>query len=139
MRKKVIITRNPVFEWENQAKQYPCAGTGIIYIKGKLRNNIWVDCLLYYGDDNRLQGILNHYPVDMSPYQKLGSVNIQVRSDKRRTGIATVLLNEGIKRFKINLKNQEYTLSGERFIRKFMRTSSTYRLSLQKFRFSTSY
>jgi len=95
--------------------------------------------LLYYGDNNSLQGILNHYPVDIPPYQKLGSVNIQVRSDKRRVGIATALLNEGIKRFKINLKNQEYTLSGERFIRKFMRTSTTYRLSLQKFRFSTAY
>ena len=120
-------------------KQYPCAGTGIVYFKGKLRDNIWVDCLLYYDDDNSLQGILNHYSVDVPPYQKLGSVNIQIRSDKRRTGIATVLLNEGIKRFKISLKTQEYTLSGERFIRKFMRTCTTYRFSLQKFRFSTAY
>jgi hypothetical protein len=139
MKKNVIIIRNPVFEWENQAKQYPCEGTGIVYFKGIISDSIWVDCLLYYGDDNSLQGILNHYPVDVPPDQKSGSVNIQVRSDKRRTGIATVLLNEGINRFKINLKNQEYTHSGERFIQKFMRTSTTYRLSLQKFRFSKAF
>jgi len=108
-----------VFAWENQAGQYPEHGKGIQYHMAITKKGLWVNCLLYYGDDLTLQGILNHYPFDFPPYQKRGSVNLQVRKDKRRNGIGTALLNEAIKRYKINLKRQEYTPLGSRFIKAF--------------------
>ena len=127
--KRAIPTNSIAFLWENQARQYPRYGSGITYFKGICDDNIWVDCLLYYGKDNELHGILNHYPLEMPPYQKAGSVNIQVRPDRRRKGIASTLLNEAIKRFNVNLENQEYTPDGERFIKKYMRSSRIYKIA----------
>ena len=60
--KKATLTNGIVFLWQNQARQYPRYGTGITYFKGLCEDNMWVDCLLYYGYDNELHGILNHYP-----------------------------------------------------------------------------
>ena len=134
--KKVVQISNPLFSWENQAKQYPKHGNGIVYFKGIINTSVWVDCLLYYGDDNLLQGILNHYPLALYPYQKKGSVNILVRPDKRRVGIATALLDEAVKRFKIKLNEQDYTPEGERFIKEYRKNS--FRLSRQKYRRSYS-
>lgn len=130
--KKVEQTSNPLLSWVNQAKQYPEHGNGIMYFKGFIEANIWVDCLLYYGDDNLLQGILNHYPFELYPFQKEGSVNILVRPDKRRIGIATALLNVAVTRFKIKLNEQDYTPEGEKFIKRYRKNS--FRLSLQKYR-----
>ncbi len=135
MKNIATFSRNPLFEWENQARQYPKQGNGIEYFKGYYGKGLWVDCLLYYGNDGQLNGILNHYPFEMFPYQKKGSINIQVRSDKRRRGIATALLNEAIKRFRVNLKKQEYTHTGRKFIKSFMRTSAEYRTSKSLLRF----
>lgn len=110
---------NGIWSWEYQAKQYPAFGNGIVYLKGILNDNKWVDCLLYYGDDGTLQGVLNHYPFTKFPYQKNGRINLVVCKDKRRQGIATALLNEALKRFKINLKRQDYTPLGKKFIENF--------------------
>jgi GNAT superfamily N-acetyltransferase len=90
-----------------------------------LKDKKWVDCLLFYGEDGTLHGVLNHYPFTAFPYQKKGSINLEVRKDKRRHGIATALLNEARKRFKINLKKQDYTPLGKKFI-------ENYRLQLHK-------
>ena len=133
--KKVILNSDPALRWENQARQYPEHGNGIVYFKGNVENGIWIDCLLYYGDDNLLQGVLNHYPFESS-YQEKGSVNIHVRQDKRRNGIATTLVDEAIKMFNIKLDEQEYSPDGERFIKQYMRNS--FKLSLEKFRRSKS-
>jgi GNAT superfamily N-acetyltransferase len=127
--KRAILTDSIAFLWENQARQYPRYGSGITYFKGECEDNTWVDCLLYYGYDNELHGILNHYPFDMPPYQKAGSVNIQVRPDRRRKGIATALLDEAIGRFQVDIGKQEYTPEGERFIKKYVRSSTKYKLS----------
>lgn len=127
--KRAIPTNSIAFLWENQARQYPRYGSGITYFRGICDDNIWVDCLLYYGYDNELHGILNHYPFEMPPYQKAGSVNIQVRPDRRRKGIASALLDEAIKRFNVNLENQEYTPDGERFIKNYMRSSRIYKMA----------
>lgn len=121
--RKTNLNNLPIFQWHNQAKQYPEHGTGIMYFKGILPSGKHVDCLLYYGADNLLQGILNFYPIKIPFLQEKGSVNIEVRHDRRRKGIATALLNEAIKRFEINLENQEYTHDGERFIKKYMKPS----------------
>ena len=127
--RRILPTNSLEFLWENQARQYPKYGSGITYFKGECEDNTWVDCLLYYGYDNELHGILNHYPFEMPPYQKAGSVNLQVRPDRRRKGIATALLDEAIKRFNIILGDQEYTPDGEMFIKNYMRSSRTYRLT----------
>jgi GNAT superfamily N-acetyltransferase len=125
--KNVLLNENPVFEWQNQSKQYPAHGTGIMYYKGILPSGKHVHCLLYYGENNTLEGVLNYYPVDIPPLEKKGSINLEVRFDRRRQGIATALLNEAIQRWEINLKKQAYTTSGERFINFFMRTSVIYK------------
>ena len=125
--KMAIPTNSIVFLWQNQARQYPKHGTGITYFKGICEDNMWVDCLLYYGYDNELHGILNHYPFEMPPHQKTGSVNLQVRPDRRRKGIASALLDEAIKRFNVKLEDQEYTPDGERFIKNYVRSSRIYK------------
>lgn len=104
------------FKWENQAIQYPTNGHDIELYRAIMKDNKWIDCILYYGDDNLLQGILNYYPFDFPPYEKKGNVNIQVKPDKRRKGIATALLKEAQIRFKINIKEQDYTSLGKLFI-----------------------
>ena len=119
--------RDPIFEWKNQAKQYPENGTDLVYYKGVLPSGVNVHCLLYYGHTNILEGILNYYPIDLFPWQKRGSVNILVRHDRRRNGIATSLLDEAINRWNIKLEKQEYTKDGERFIYQYVRTSSIYK------------
>jgi hypothetical protein len=48
MKRTVTIMNDDVFKWENQAKQYPINGSGIVYFKGVYDINEWVDCLLYY-------------------------------------------------------------------------------------------
>lgn len=114
-----------VFAWEHQVGQYPKQGKGIQYFRAKISDNRWVDCLLYYGDDSTLHGILNFYPFNFPPFQKKGSVNIQVRKDKRRQGVASALMNEAMKRFDINLMKQDYSPLGKKFIK-------NYRFSLHK-------
>lgn len=110
------------FSWESQAKQYPLTGDGIEYYRGILNETKWVECLLFYGEDKRLHGILNYYPFDFPPFQKKGSVNIQVRTDKRRNGIATSLLKHALTIFQIDLQKQDFTASGKMFIMNFLRT-----------------
>ena len=125
MRRIKSVNENGIWSWELQAKQYPTFGKGIVYFKGMLKENKWVDCLLFYGEDGTLHGVLNHYPFTYFPYQKKGSINLEVRKDKRRQGIATALLNEARKRFKINLKKQDYTPLGKKFM-------ENYRFQLHK-------
>lgn len=113
------IQETGVFAWEYQAGQYPMQGKGIQYCRANIDDARWVDCLLYYGDDLTLQGILNFYSFNFPPFQKKGSVNIQVRKDIRRQGIASTLMNDAMKRFEINLMEQDYTPSGIKFIKNY--------------------
>ena len=114
------------FKWQNQAKQYPLFGEGIQYYKVIMNYNKWVDCLLYYGADNKLEGILNYYPFDFPPYEKKGNVNIQVKPEKRRQGVASRMLYEGILKFKIDLRKQDYTALGKMFIKNYLRHHKVY-------------
>jgi predicted acetyltransferase len=107
-----------IFNWQTQAKQYPEHGKGIEYFKGEMKDGKWVDCLLYYGKDSNLKGVLNFYPFDFS-HERKGNVNLEVKLSERRKGIATALLDEGIKRFQIDLRKQIYTESGRKFIKKY--------------------
>jgi hypothetical protein len=125
--------RDSIFKWENQAIQYPEKGSDLVYFKGVHPRGVTVHCLLYYGHDNFLEGILNYYPIDLLPWQKRGSVNILVRPDRRRNRIASSLLDEAIKRWNIKLEKQVYTKDGESFICKYISTSSIYKSYRKRF------
>ena len=106
--------------WRNQAKQYPLKGQGIEYFRGVIDNTgRWIDCLLYYGNDNSLEGLLNYFPFDYPPYEEVGNIYIHVRNDKRRSGIATILLNKAMVRYSIDLSRQKYTPLGKMFIKNY--------------------
>lgn len=105
-----------VFSWESQYNQYPKRGVpGIKYFGGHTESGT-VDCLLYFDDNGRLRGILNHYPFTLYPFESKGNVNIFVDPKRRRQGIATALLTEAMKRWDVDLEQQQYTEEGEQFI-----------------------
>lgn len=112
-----------VFSWESQAGQYPAIGSpGIRYYRGSFpgKMKFYVDCWLYRDESGELVGILNHYPIP-SRYQKKGDVNIWVRPDKKRCGIATALLKHALKTYDdIDLRRQDYSNEGLMFIKSFV-------------------
>ena len=80
--------------------------------------------LLYRNEHGVLLGILNHYPVDYPPWERAGNVNIWVREDHRREGIATRLLGEAMHKWEINLDQQRFTQSGVDFANAFVQEES---------------
>jgi GNAT superfamily N-acetyltransferase len=108
--------------WEGQAAQYPPTGEpGIGYFAGDAGYNKPVDCLLRRDGTGLLRGILNHYPVDMPPWEKAGNVTVLVQPGWRRNGIASALLDEARRRWPIDLTAQTYTDNGRRFIAAYRR------------------
>jgi hypothetical protein len=88
--------------WESQAVQYPRKGpAGISYFRGQATADYHVDCLLYRNDDGELVGILNRFPRDFPPYERAGAINVWVRPDHQRRGIATDLAYECSLRWKM--------------------------------------
>ena len=107
------MVQGPMLTWESQACQYPSTGEpGITYLAGDIPDEEPVNCLLYYGKDGRLAGILNHYAVDYPPYEQAGNANTFVHPLKRRQGIATALLKEAMRRWDIDLSQQQYSREG---------------------------
>lgn len=109
--------------FETQRRQYPETGTpGLSYFRGEFpdRPREWVDCLLWRDDNGRLVGILNHYPVDME-LEKKGNINIFIDPKAKRQGIASALVAEAIKRYKVDLRKQRYSTEGAAFINEFVR------------------
>lgn len=106
-----------VYPWVSQAMQYPAKGDpGVGYFAGEVGGGKPpVDCILYRGDDGRLLGILNHYPVDYPPWEKAGNVNIWVHPQALRNGIATKMLDEAMSRWSIDLDQQRFTRAGADF------------------------
>jgi GNAT superfamily N-acetyltransferase len=84
-----------------------------------------IDCLLWRDDDGILRGIVNHYPVDYPPYEKAGNVNIWVDPTCRRTGIASQLWAEAVKRWNVRFQEQRFTQDGVAFARAVRRGSTT--------------
>ncbi len=71
--------------WEGQAEQYPPAGEpGIGYFAGDAGFAQPVDCLLWRDETGALRGILNHYPVDMPPWEQAGNLTVLVQPGWRR-------------------------------------------------------
>lgn len=111
-----------IFSWQGQSAQYPRKDTpGIHYFKGLISPEDWVDCLLFYDKAGDLVGVLNHFPKDMPPYEKKGNISVFVKPNRLREGIATRLLKAALKRWRIDLRRQQYTPDGELFIRGFNR------------------
>lgn len=99
--------------FDSQASQYPRSGPpGVSYFKGEIDSERWVDCLLWRDASGKLEGILNHFPMDFPPYEEKGNVNVIVRSSSRRQGIGTKLMLEAFHRWNINLSQQTYTPDG---------------------------
>ena len=103
------------FPWESQACQYPPTGDGLVYFAGGTPR-MTVDCLLSFGSDQKLWGVLNHYPKAAPPLQERGSINIIVDPTKQRRGVATSLLTEAQARWKIDLSRQQTTEAGQNFL-----------------------
>jgi len=100
-----------LFSFESQASQYPKTGEpGISYFAGETEHGT-VDCLLFRSKRGAVVGILNHYGFD-SIWEKTGNVNVWVREDHQRRGIATALLQEAATRWTINLDQQRFTPDG---------------------------
>lgn len=107
------------FGFDSQAVQFPEKGEpGVSYSKETAGGGTQVDCLLWRDDNGTLRGILYHYPQG-TPWEDPGSVNLIVDDSYRKRGIATTLMDEAVKRFKVNLKKQTYTDDGYKFITKY--------------------
>lgn len=105
--------------WSSQVVQYqdappPEQVPAITYYPGETHLGT-VDCLLYWveiGGKPRIVGILNHYPIDMPPWERAGNVNIFVRKSHQRQGIGTALWTEASGRWPVRLENQKFTAEG---------------------------
>ena len=108
--------------WAGQAAQYPPAGApGIGYFAGDAGYDQPVDCLLWRDTTGTLRGILNHYPIDMPPWEKAGNLTMLVQPGWRRRGIGSALLDEARRRWPVDLGVQTYTDDGRRFIAAYRR------------------
>ncbi len=104
---------------------------GIMYFRGQKeewkRRGQWVNCLLCYrqagpeGSDVQLVGVLNHFPVDFPDEgEKAGNITIFVAPWYKRRGVGTELLNEAIRRWRVDLGQQNYTVAGAAFANAFV-------------------
>lgn len=100
-----------LLSWENQVSQYPATGPGLVYFRGDVNQDVWVDCLLRY-EGGELVGILNHYPVDIKPWERRGNVTVWIHPDHRRQGIGQHLLTRAVERWQVDLDAQRYTRPG---------------------------
>ena len=120
--KSVIAVTWP---WESQVWQYPQEGKpGIRYYRGDIPDSdYFVDCLLFYGKDGRLHGILNYYDDQFDHPESLerpGNVNVFVDPKCRRQGIGSALLDEAVKRWGVDLTAQAYSVEGMGFIDRYL-------------------
>ena len=111
---RATIPSTLVLTWQSQVVQYPALGPeGISYFAGVTPLGT-VDCLLYRNEGGAVVGILNHYGFD-SVWEKTGNVNVFVRRNCQRQGIATALIMEADRRWPINLDQQHFTPEGAAF------------------------
>jgi GNAT superfamily N-acetyltransferase len=118
--------------WDSQAQQYARAGaSGIRYERHQIPK-AWPphavsECLLYYDDKGVLRGILNYFPITASvplgngwvAEERAGSVNVWVDPARQRRGIASTLLADAVRRWKIDFERQEYTAEGAALVNAF--------------------
>jgi GNAT superfamily N-acetyltransferase len=91
--KPVTVDEATVYSWESQAKQYPEVGPpGTSTFQVPLTEGRHVNCVLHRDTDGALLGILNHYPVDIPPWERKYTLNVWVHPDRRGEGIGTRLV-----------------------------------------------
>lgn len=105
--------------WISQAWQYnrpdvPKTKNGIVHwTVPKDEAPVPIECLLFYGSDGRLVGILNYYPEGSPLGEKPHDTLTLVMPSMRRCGIGKALLREALKRWpQIDLLKQAYTDEG---------------------------
>ena len=136
---KIEVNLYPAFSWDSQAQQYAEQGTPGIRLEShwieagggerfpdqelggaryldSLPDVARVDCLLYRGADGTLSGILNRYD-GKNPLEKLDAINLWVRPERQRWGIATALLRAAKRRWPgITVEKQRYTQDGVKLL-----------------------
>jgi len=141
---KVEVNLSPAFSWDSQAQQYAELGHPGIWLEShwieangverfpdrepggaqhlnSLPHVARVDCLLYRDSEGVLSGILNRYD-GKNPLEKLDAVNIWVRPDRQRQGIATALLRDAKRRWPgITAEKQRYTEDGIKLLATLLR------------------
>ena len=83
-----------------------------------------VDCLLWYGRDKRLHGVLNYYGEEFDypgSLERPGNVNVFVDPAWRGKGIATALCDEALRRWPhLRPEQQTYSIDGVQFIDRYL-------------------
>lgn len=137
----------PAFSWESQAAQYdPTGDPGLGFEQHMVSlatgEEVFdvppelagpdvsvIDCLLHRDAHGRLNGILNHYD-GKNPLEHLHAVNVWVRPDHRRRGLATLLIEEAMTRWPgVTLDNQRYTPDGVRWLQEYLKSKSAKRMT----------
>ena len=91
--KEATVDDTEMFSWESQAGQYPPLGPpGISTMRMRFEDGRWINCLLYRESGGSLVGILNHYPVDLPPWEQKFTINVWVHPAHRSKGIATEMV-----------------------------------------------
>jgi hypothetical protein len=129
---EVLLIPGPAYTWESQAEQYAQTGP-----PGRRLEYHWVDlesgdevfpaasalgpdvagatridCLLHRDEDGLLDGILNHYD-GRNPVEGKDAINVWVRADRQRQGIATGLVRHAMSLWPgITYDKQRYTTDG---------------------------
>ena len=116
-----MIVATGVYSWESQAAQFDRLGEPGLEWRVEHSMSRPINCYLVRGEDGRLEGIGYHYPVDMGVLEKAGNVNIWVRPDRQRQGIATNLLHFIETHLgSVNFSQQRYSVAGARLVNKYL-------------------
>lgn len=111
-----LVPPTPI-TFESQAAQFDKIGTpGISTRREHSSSGHPVDCVLYRNNTGVLDGVLYYYPAGAPGLEKPRNVNMFVRPEAARTGIATRLLDHATRLFDINLDQQLLTPSGKAFL-----------------------
>jgi len=120
---RIVIPDFAMYSWASQAMQYPTKGEpGFRHTVEHNRpdDGMPIDCLLYYAESGDLVGILNHYPVDIPPYEKAGNINLWVHPDAQRMGVGMRLVTEADRRWRIDFNRQQFTEAGAMLARRYL-------------------
>jgi GNAT superfamily N-acetyltransferase len=103
------------YDWGHEACQYAHYGTPGIHLETHAFMQSVVDCLLYRDEAGLLIGILNHYN-ENNPYEGPGAMNVWVKPENQRQGIATELLRRANELWTLSNEHLKYTPDGDAWI-----------------------
>ena len=120
----VSIPQEAMYSWDSQAVQYAEVGKEFgtpfsIVLFVPVGPDI-IHCLLHYDETGKLDGILNHYPNDIPPWEDAGNFNVWVRPDSFRAGIGKALVAEADRLWNLDFTQQRYTVSGAKLVASYL-------------------